>query len=69
LQYRTTRLNEAVELIYTLDEGFDKKKPGQTKEIFDLSWLVPHPDFTSSLFLEDLGRLYKLNDVLKGRNC
>ncbi len=38
--YRTTRINEAVELIYTLDKGFSKKETGQTKEVFDLSCLV-----------------------------
>jgi site-specific DNA recombinase len=40
-QYRTTRVNEAVELIYTLDAGFIKNETGQTKEVFDLSCLVP----------------------------
>jgi site-specific DNA recombinase len=40
-QYRTTRLNEAVELIYALDAGFSQKETGQTKEVFDLSCLVP----------------------------
>ncbi|WP_188931025.1 hypothetical protein [Puia dinghuensis] len=39
-QYRTTRVNEAVELIYTLDAGFSQKETGQTKEDFDLSCLV-----------------------------
>ena len=40
-QYRTTRINEAVELICTLDKAWYKKKTGQTKEIFDLSCFVP----------------------------
>lgn len=44
-QYRTTRVNEAVELIYTLDKGFSQKETGQTKEVFDLSCLVPRTGF------------------------
>jgi site-specific DNA recombinase len=39
-QYRTTRVNEAVELIYALDKGFTKNETGQTKEVFDLSSVV-----------------------------
>src|SRR5579863_10398951 len=39
-QYRTTRINEAVELIYTLDKGFSQKETGQTAKVFDLSCLV-----------------------------
>ena len=41
-QYRTARLNEVVQLIYTLDNGFSKKRNGQTDQNFDLSTLVPH---------------------------
>ncbi len=44
-QYRTTRVNEAVELIYTLDKGFTKNETGQTKEVIDLSSLVGLPGF------------------------
>src|SRR6185312_5241334 len=39
-QYRTTRVNEAVELIYTLDKGYGQKETGQTAKVFDLSCLV-----------------------------
>ena len=35
--YRTARLNEAIELIYSMDKGFSGKENGQTDEIFDLS--------------------------------
>lgn len=41
LQYRTTRINEAVRLIYLLDKGWHKKKTGETKVNFDLSCFVP----------------------------
>lgn len=39
-RYRTTTVNEAVELIYALDAGFSQKETGQTKEVFDLSSIV-----------------------------
>jgi site-specific DNA recombinase len=48
-QYRTTRVNEAVELIYTLDKGFSQKETGQTKEVFDLSCLVPRTGIEPAL--------------------
>ena len=38
--YRTARLNEAVELIYKLGEGFSENENGQTESNFDLSTLV-----------------------------
>ena len=44
-QYRTTRLNEAVELIYSMDKGFSKNKNGQTESKIDLSTLVTRPGF------------------------
>jgi site-specific DNA recombinase len=44
-QYRTTRVNEAIELIYALDKGFTKNETGQTKEVFDLSSVVAQPGF------------------------
>ncbi len=43
--YRTSRLNEAVELIYKLGEGFSENENGQTESIFDLSTLVPRTGF------------------------
>jgi site-specific DNA recombinase len=44
-KYRTARLNEAIELIYSLDKGFSQNKNGQTESIFDLSTLVPRTGF------------------------
>jgi site-specific DNA recombinase len=44
-QYRTTRVNEAVELIYTLDAAFGQKETGQAKEDFDLSCSVTRAGF------------------------
>jgi len=38
---QTARLNEAVELIYSLDNGFSENKNGQTEPIFDLPTSVP----------------------------
>ncbi len=38
--YRTSRLNEAVELIYKLGEGFSENKKGQISIKTDLSSLV-----------------------------
>lgn len=43
--YRTARINEAVELIYSVDKAFIKMKTGQTEENFDLSSLVPRTGF------------------------
>lgn len=43
--YRTTRLNEAVALIYGLGKGFSEKENGQTESIFDLSTSVPGTGF------------------------
>ena len=39
--YQTARLNEAVELIYMLGEGFSENENGQTESNFDLSTFVP----------------------------
>ena len=44
-QYRTARLNEAVELIYSLDKGFSQNKNGQTESFFDLPTFVPKTGF------------------------
>ncbi len=43
--YRTARLNEAVELIYSIDKGFGEKENGQTESIVDLSTSVPRTGF------------------------
>src|SRR5665647_604684 len=40
MSYRTSRLNEAVELIYKLGDGFSENKKGQTSQKTDLSSLV-----------------------------
>src|ERR1700753_2782013 len=48
-RYRTTRVNEAVELIYALDLGFSQNETGQTKEVFDLSSEVAQPGFEPRL--------------------
>ena len=39
-QYRTTRVNEAVELIYALDASFSQNETGQIREEFDLFSIV-----------------------------
>ncbi len=44
-QYRTTRLNEAVELIYRMDKGFSKNKNEQIESKINLSTLVTRPGF------------------------
>ncbi len=44
-QYRTARLNEAVQLIYSLGKGFSQNENGQTESIFDLSTSVPGTGF------------------------
>ena len=43
--YRTGRLNEAVELIYSIGKSFSGNKNGQTEAIFDLSSEVTRPGF------------------------
>lgn len=43
--FRTARLNEAVRLIYSLDEGFSKNKNGQTNKKIGLSKEVTRPGF------------------------
>ena len=45
INYRTARLNEAIELIYSIDKGFNERKNGQTPEIIDLSKQVTRPGF------------------------
>ena len=43
--YRTTRVNEAVRLIWAMGAGFSENKNGQTDEKIDLSTLVTRPGF------------------------
>jgi site-specific DNA recombinase len=45
IHYRTTRLNEAVRLIYSMDEGFRKNKNGQIERKNKLSSVVTRPGF------------------------
>lgn len=45
MSYRTSRLNEAVELIYKLGEAFNENKKGQISIKTDLSSLVARPGF------------------------
>lgn len=41
LNFRTTKVNEAVQLIFNMGEGFGEKKSGQTDEKIDLStWVI-----------------------------
>jgi hypothetical protein len=43
--YRTTRVNEAVRLIWAMGAGFSENKNGQTDEKIDLSSYVTRPGF------------------------
>jgi hypothetical protein len=55
--YRTTRVNEAVRLIWAMGAGFSENKNGQTDSTIDLSTLVtPSGDFSKHL-VEDFKRL------------
>jgi site-specific DNA recombinase len=58
--YRTARLNEAVELIYKLGDGFSENQNGQTGSNFDLSTLVHRGVQFSNHFIPDLTRLANL---------
>jgi hypothetical protein len=42
---RTTRINEAVRVIWAMGAGFSENETGQTKEKIDLSSLVTRPGF------------------------
>ena len=55
--YRTTRVNEAVRLIWAMGAVFSGNKKGQTDQKIDLSSLVtPSPEI-SNHFIDDLKRL------------
>ena len=43
--FRTTRMNEAVELIFNVGKGLRQKKSGQNDEKIDLSTYVARPGF------------------------
>ena len=48
MQHRTTLLNEAVALIYSVDKGCRENKNGQIEQNFDLSSKVPRNGFEPS---------------------
>jgi site-specific DNA recombinase len=56
-QYRTTRLNEAVRLIYTLDKGFSEIKNRKGSKKMHLSGEVAVLEQLSNHFMDDLRRL------------
>ncbi|MFL5786724.1 MAG: hypothetical protein ACJ748_01615, partial [Flavisolibacter sp.] len=58
--YRTTRINEAVQLIYSLGEAFREIEMGQIKSISDLSHQVNPLVHFSNQFLVDLRKLSQL---------
>jgi hypothetical protein len=60
--YRTTRVNEAVELIYNVGLGLVEKKNGQTEEKLDLSKEVNRIGQISNHFLNDLRLIVDLSD-------
>lgn len=53
-QYRTARLNEAIQLIYNMGKGFSENRNGQTESIFDLSTLVHRTRASSNYLMESL---------------
>jgi site-specific DNA recombinase len=59
--YRTARINEAVQLIYSIGAAFGEIKMGQTNSNFDLSHQVNPVVRFSNHFLYDLRRLAKLH--------
>ncbi len=44
-RFRTTRVNEVVEVICTLDKSFSENKNGEADVNFDFSTLVPETGF------------------------
>jgi site-specific DNA recombinase len=60
--YRTARVNEAVELIYNVGHGFSENKNGQTDKNFDLSTQVNRIGQKSNHFIEDLKLSIALSD-------
>lgn len=60
INYRTARLNEPVELIYSLGAGFSQNKKGQTDLKIDLSNVVNRIGHISNHFIEDLKLLAAL---------
>ena len=60
MRYRTSRLNEAVELIYKLGESFSENKKGQISDKADLSSLVALHGHFSNHFIPDLTKIAEL---------
>lgn len=58
--YRTTRINEAVRVIYSIGEAFSEIKMGQVQNISDLSHQVNPLVHFSNLFFSDLKKLAAL---------
>lgn len=58
--YRTTRINEAVRIIYNIGEAFSKIKMGQVQRLSDLSQEVNPLVHFSNLFFSDLKKLAAL---------
>ena len=58
--YRTSRLNEAAELIYKLGEGFSENKKGQIGNKTNLPFFVALHGHFSNHFIPDLTRLANL---------
>jgi DNA invertase Pin-like site-specific DNA recombinase len=58
--YRTTRLNEAVRLIYSMGEGLSEKEMGQFSDFSELSHKVIPIVHFSNLFLMDIRKLAAL---------
>jgi site-specific DNA recombinase len=52
--YRTTRINEAVRLIYMMDKELDENKNGQSEENFELSIPVAPRGFEPRLIINTL---------------
>jgi hypothetical protein len=59
--YRTTRINEAVRLIYMMDKRLDENKNGQPEENFKSSISVARTGRFSNHFLADLRLISELS--------
>jgi hypothetical protein len=66
---RTTRVNEAMHLIYSLDKGFSEKKIGQEHDFRDLSKKVNRIGISSNHLKEDLSQLHKIKSLIFNSLC
>ncbi len=62
VNFRTNRLNEAVELKFNVGKGFSENKNGQTEGKIDLSTSVARPVLLSNYLLNDLRLLATMSD-------